>query len=58
METHRDIIRQRGGIRGLARELGHRNHTTVQGWFERDNIPEDRMPSVMAVQPKGQDAAA
>src|SRR3546814_5190472 len=34
-----EIIRQRGGIRPLARKLGHRNHTTVQGWWVRDRIP-------------------
>ncbi|WP_333703351.1 carph-isopro domain-containing protein [Sphingobium yanoikuyae] len=48
MTDHREIIRQLGGIRGLARKLRHRNHTTVQGWWERGNIPADRLGEVLA----------
>ena len=49
MVNHRDIIRSLGGIRGLARKLGHKNHTTVQGWWERETIPADRMEQVLKV---------
>lgn len=48
MANHREIISGLGGIRGLARRLGHRNHTTVQGWWERDNIPSERLNEVLA----------
>lgn len=37
--TTQDIIRELGGIRGLAAKLGHTNHTTVQGWWDRGVIP-------------------
>lgn len=42
METHREIIDRLGGIRKVAKMLGHTNHTTVQGWYERDRIPVER----------------
>ncbi|WP_155738123.1 carph-isopro domain-containing protein [Sphingobium yanoikuyae] len=48
MADHRTIIRDLGGIRGLARRLGHKHHTTVQGWWERNNIPTERMEEVLA----------
>ncbi len=48
---HAQIIRDRGGIRPLARALGHRNHTTVQGWADRNNIPAEHLGAVMAVRP-------
>jgi hypothetical protein len=51
MSNHRQLITERGGIRPLARVLGHKNHTTVQGWYERNNIPEEHIPSVEAVAP-------
>src|SRR3546814_10097783 len=44
-----EIIRQRGGIRPLARKLGHRNHTTVQGWWVRDRIPPRHRDTVLAI---------
>ncbi|GLT03034.1 hypothetical protein GCM10007897_44730 [Sphingobium jiangsuense] len=51
MVTHRDKIAARGGIRPLARALGHRNHTTVQGWWDRGHIPEARLAEVEQVAP-------
>lgn len=51
MEHHDDLIASRGGIRPLARKLGHRNHTTVQGWWERKRIPDEHMPAVLAIDP-------
>lgn len=51
MVTHRDLIAERGGIRPLARALGHRNHTTVQGWWDRSHIPASRMEEVEQVVP-------
>lgn len=44
-----EIIRERGGIRPVARKLGHRNHTTVQGWVERDRIPDEHRDAVQAL---------
>lgn len=49
MDSAIDIIRDRGGIRPVARKLGHRNHTTVQGWVERNQIPETRRDEVLAL---------
>lgn len=49
MTDHRQIISNLGGIRGLARKLGHRNHTTVQGWWERGAIPDARLNEVLSV---------
>jgi hypothetical protein len=42
MEAHRAVITRFGGIREAARKLGHNSHTTVQGWWDRSNIPIDR----------------
>ncbi|MBO9624139.1 MAG: hypothetical protein J7500_15635 [Sphingomonas sp.] len=58
MSNHAELIRERGGIRPLARALGHKNHTTVQGWWERNNIPEEHLPSVVAIPPVPQRAEA
>jgi hypothetical protein len=33
------IIEKFGGVYPLARALGHRNPTTVQGWLSRGFIP-------------------
>ncbi|WP_430739019.1 carph-isopro domain-containing protein [Sphingomonas paeninsulae] len=46
MSNFRDLIASRGGIRPLARALGHKNPSTVQGWWERNSIPEAHLPSV------------
>lgn len=45
--TAREIIDRFGGIRPLATRLGHQNHTTVQGWWERDLIPAQRQAEVL-----------
>lgn len=50
MTNHQTIIAERGGIRPLARALGHRNHTTVQGWWERNSIPAHHLDQVLAVE--------
>lgn len=34
-------------MRKLASELGHANHTTVQGWLKRDSIPLERWAEVV-----------
>lgn len=47
--TDAELIRDRGGIRPVARKLGHRNHTTVQGWWERNRIPEEHRLAVLAL---------
>ncbi|MGN7930279.1 carph-isopro domain-containing protein [Sphingopyxis sp. 22461] len=47
--TDIEILKQLGGIRPAARKLGHRNHTTVQGWWDRNRIPPDRRPEVERV---------
>jgi DNA-binding transcriptional regulator YdaS (Cro superfamily) len=47
METHSEIIARLGGIREVARLLGHENHTTVQGWSERNKIPVEHWPSLI-----------
>lgn len=49
--TDAELIRSRGGIRPVARKLGHRNHTTVQGWFERDRIPLDELRTAVEALP-------
>lgn len=49
MTSPQQIITERGGIRPLARSLGHKNHTTVQGWWERNSIPDHHMAGVLAV---------
>lgn len=43
----RAVITELGGITGLARGLGHRNVTTVQGWWERERIPARRQREVL-----------
>lgn len=45
----RPIIAQLGGISAIARGLGHRNVTTVQGWWDRDVIPAHRQREVLAL---------
>jgi hypothetical protein len=47
--TDAQLIKAAGGIRPVARQLGHRNHTTVQGWFERSRIPEVHRDAVVAL---------
>ncbi|WP_420893841.1 carph-isopro domain-containing protein [Sphingomonas sanguinis] len=45
----RAIISACGGIRPLARALGHRSHTTVQGWWCRDRIPSRWLPKLAEI---------
>jgi hypothetical protein len=49
METHSAIIERLGGIRKVARELGHASHTTVQGWVERDKVPVEHWTALVQV---------
>lgn len=46
METHAQIV-ARLGLRTVARALGHANHTTVQGWHDRDKIPSEHWPDLI-----------
>ena len=41
------VISSFGGIRPMARTLGHANHTTVQGWKRRGLIPAHQQASVI-----------
>lgn len=40
-------IRKLGGLTSVARGLGHRNVTTVQGWWDRGVIPAHRQRAVL-----------
>ncbi|WP_162234250.1 carph-isopro domain-containing protein [Novosphingobium sp. Leaf2] len=51
--NHQAIIADLGGIRALARKLGHNSHTTVQGWFDRNRIPLAKWPDVIAAAKEG-----
>lgn len=40
MRTHRDVIRDAGGVAVVARKLSlAQRPTTVQSWWQRDSIP-------------------
>jgi hypothetical protein len=40
MRTHKDVIRDAGGVPVVARKLGlQKRPTTVQSWWQRDSIP-------------------
>ncbi|OPH21620.1 hypothetical protein D9623_26620 (plasmid) [Azospirillum brasilense] len=43
------IISRFGTISALARKLGHKHPTTVQGWKERGWVPADQQPLVLKV---------
>lgn len=43
----RSVIAELGGISAVARELKHRNVTTVQGWWDREVIPARRQRQVL-----------
>jgi hypothetical protein len=47
MANHTDIIKRLGGIRKVAGWLGHTNHTTVQGWSDRNSIPMEHWSSLI-----------
>nr|WP_089221320.1 hypothetical protein [Sphingomonas laterariae] len=48
LTEHQRIIKRLGGIRKLSRLLGHRNASTVQGWFQRGQIPAAQMEKVLS----------
>jgi hypothetical protein len=43
----RSVIRLFGGVRPLARALGHVNPTTVHGWYVRGVVPWPQVPVVI-----------
>lgn len=43
----RPVLSRLGGITAVARELKHKNVTTVQGWWGRDVIPARRQREVL-----------
>ena len=48
------VIQSFGGIRALARALGHANPSTVSGWYRRGSVPSSQIPIVMdAAQMRG-----
>ena len=47
----RDIIQELGGIRPLAKKLSL-SPSTVQGWYERNNIPENSVGTVLELYEK------
>lgn len=48
MTQAKRIIAKFGNMSNLARALGHRNVTTVQGWAERGYIPPRQHAAVWA----------
>lgn len=47
MNVAEKIVEKFGGLRPLARWLGHVNPSTVQGWVKRGSIPLAQIPYVM-----------
>ncbi|WP_353469621.1 carph-isopro domain-containing protein [Sphingomonas faeni] len=45
--TTKELINSMGGIRATARCLGHRSHTTVQGWCVREVIPTRQQRQIL-----------
>lgn len=43
----RPVLERLGGISAVARELKHKNVTTVQGWWDRDIVPARRQREVL-----------
>lgn len=41
------IIEKFGGLSALAKALGHKNSSTVQGWKERGLIPQKKWGAVL-----------
>lgn len=49
MTPARYVIRLFGGLTPLSKALGHRNPTTVQGWWKRESIPPSRYEAILSV---------
>lgn len=47
MNTAAIVIEKFGGVRALAKTLGHKHPTTVQGWRESGFIPAQRQREVL-----------
>ena len=45
----KQVITRLGGMRRVSHLLGHRNHTTVQGWWDRDVIPARRQSEILSL---------
>lgn len=43
------IIEKFGSVSALAKKLGHKHPTTVDGWKRRGWIPADQQPNVLRV---------
>jgi hypothetical protein len=41
------IIDKFGGLTAMAKALGHRNVSTVQGWKDRQRVPSAQIPAVI-----------
>lgn len=46
MNTAKSIIEAFGGLTKMARALGHKHCTTVQGWQKSGNIPDWRRDEI------------
>jgi len=45
----RSLIDELGGVTEVARELGHKHHTTVQAWHRTGKLPQWRKAEVVAL---------
>lgn len=45
----KEVIKRLGGMKRVSHLLGHRNHTTVQGWWDRDVIPARRQSEILSL---------
>ncbi|MBK1837992.1 hypothetical protein JHL17_11265 [Azospirillum sp. YIM B02556] len=45
----RRVIGKFGGVSELSRALGHKNPTTVRGWYERGFIPARQQQTVLII---------
>lgn len=43
----RPVLSRLGGLSAVARELKHKNASTVQGWWDRDVIPARRQREIL-----------
>lgn len=43
-----DLIARFGGLPGAARAMGHRSHSTVQGWRKKGSVPRWRKHELLA----------